>query len=84
MYYAISTETYVYTGVSRNANQLGTTLYVIIAILQFVLIMVITPAQTASCINGERRNMDLLLCTKMSTFDIIVETSIIPCICSFL
>lgn len=76
MYYAVSTEGQVYNGVDAiNANQLlGTTLYTLIALLQFVLIMVITPAQTAGSISGERerQTLDLLLCTKMSSLSIVV------------
>ena len=63
MYYAVSTEGQVYNGVDTiNANQLlGTTLYTLIALLQFVLIMVITPAQTAGSISGERERQTLNL-----------------------
>ncbi len=76
MYYSIVTEQRAYMGAtSINANQMiGMTLYTLIAILQFVLIMVITPAQTSGTISGERerQTLDLLLCTKMSASEIII------------
>lgn len=76
LYYSIAVEQTKYWGMDAvNVNQnIGTTLYILIAIFQFGLIMVITPAQTAGAISGERerQTLDLLLCTKMSAFEIII------------
>lgn len=49
-------------------------IYTVIATLQFLLIIFITPALTAGSISGERerQTLDLLLCTKISTISIIV------------
>lgn len=75
LYYSIATK-YSYYGYNAvNANQeIGTTLYILIALFQFALIMVIVPAQTAGAISGERerQTLDLLLCTRMSAFEIII------------
>jgi ABC-2 type transport system permease protein len=47
--------------------------YNVLATLQFVMILVITPAMTAGAISGERerQTLDLLLCTNFSTLSII-------------
>jgi len=58
-----------------SANQsLGIEIYALLAILQFALILLITPAQTAGAISGERekQTFDLLLCTKMTPAAIIL------------
>ncbi|MBO0794439.1 MAG: ABC transporter permease, partial [Ktedonobacteraceae bacterium] len=51
----------------------GTTLYYTLAILQFVLIIFITPAFTATAINGEkeRQTFDLLLCSRLSSLALV-------------
>ena len=62
-------------GLSFNANQsVGLQVYLTLAILQFALILLITPAQTAGVISSERemQTLDLLLCTKMSSVTIIL------------
>ncbi len=53
---------------------IGLQIYTMLAILQFALIILITPAQTAGSISGERekQTLDLLLCTKMSSIGIIM------------
>lgn len=55
-------------------NSIGQQIYIMLAILQFALIILITPAQTAGSISGERekQTLDLLLCTKMSSTSIIL------------
>ncbi|HHY83741.1 MAG TPA: ABC transporter permease [Clostridiales bacterium] len=59
---------------SVNARQTaGMEIYMMLASIQFSLILLITPAQTAGTISGERekQTLDLLLSTKMSPFSII-------------
>lgn len=48
--------------------------YVGLAVMQFVLISFIAPALTAGAISGERekQTLDLLLCTRMTPFSIII------------
>ena len=48
--------------------------YNTLALVQFILILFITPAMTAGAISGERerQTLDLLLCTNLSTFSIII------------
>lgn len=75
LYYSIATQNNYYGARAVNANQeIGTTLYILVALFQFALIMVIAPAQTSGAISGERerQTLDLLLCTKMSAFEIII------------
>ncbi len=58
-----------------NANQqAGISIYTMLAVLQFILILLVTPAQTAGTISSERekQTLDLLLCTQLSPFGIIV------------
>jgi len=60
--------------VSVNARQsVGTSIYTMLAVVQFVLILLITPAQTAGSISGERekQTLDMLLATQMSPFRIV-------------
>lgn len=51
----------------------------VVAIFQFALILLITPALTASSISGERerQTLDLLLCTDFSTFKIVLGKIIV-------
>ncbi|MBO0778855.1 MAG: ABC transporter permease [Ktedonobacteraceae bacterium] len=50
----------------------GTSLYILLAQLQLLLIIFITPAFTATAINGEkeRQTFDLLLCSRLSSFSV--------------
>lgn len=60
---------------SVNANQqAGISIYTMLAVLQFILILLVTPAQTAGSISSERekQTLDLLLCTQLSSFGIII------------
>ena len=62
-------------GAYNSAGQtIGLQVYTMLAVLQFVLILLVTPAQTAGAISGERekQTLDLLLCTKMSSVGIIL------------
>src|SRR5213080_567535 len=54
-------------------SSLGTGLYTLLAFVQLFLIMFITPAFTATTINGEkeRQTFDLLLCSRLSAFALI-------------
>ena len=59
---------------SVNARQsVGMAIYTMLAVVQFTLILLITPAQTAGSISGERekQTLDLLLSTRMSPFGIV-------------
>jgi ABC-2 type transport system permease protein len=53
--------------------QTGIELFQTLAIVQLVLVLVVTPASTASAISGERQRgtWELLLVTRLSAFDII-------------
>ena len=65
---------YSYRNTFDANNSIGLQIYTMLAILQFALIILITPAQTAGSISGERekQTLDLLLCTKMPPFSIIM------------
>lgn len=62
-----------YMSVSANRS-VGLGIYMMLAILQFILILLVTPAQTAGVISSERemQTLDLLLCTKLSPISIII------------
>jgi len=53
--------------------------YNVIAIFQFVLLMLIVPAITATAISGERerQTLDLMLCSDISTWSIIIGKLIV-------
>jgi len=63
-----------YGGYNYATQSIGLQVYSLLAVLQFALILLITPAQTAGAISGERekQTLDLLLCTKMSSIGIIL------------
>lgn len=54
--------------------QIMTTLYIVLSILQFGLVLITTPALAAGSISSERekQTLDLLLVTKMSHFSIVL------------
>jgi len=54
-------------------NDIGTYLYMLLSIVQLFLIVFITPAFTATAINGEkeRQTFDLLLCSRISALSLI-------------
>jgi ABC-type transport system involved in multi-copper enzyme maturation permease subunit len=54
-------------------NDIGTYLYMLLSIVQLFLIIFITPAFTATAVNGEkeRQTFDLLLCSRISAFSLI-------------
>jgi ABC-type transport system involved in multi-copper enzyme maturation permease subunit len=54
-------------------NDIGTYLYMLLSIVQLFLIIFITPAFTATAINGEkeRQTFDLLLCSRISAVSLI-------------
>ena len=54
-------------------NDIGTDLYMLLSIVQLFLIIFITPAFTATAVNGEkeRQTFDLLLCSRISAFSLI-------------
>lgn len=58
---------------TNQSSQVGLQLFQVLAIFQLFLIMFITPASTAGAISGERQRQtwDLLLVTRLSTFDIV-------------
>lgn len=75
LFYSITVDQSSRYGASINANQaIGMQLYSMLAVMQYFLILFITPAQTAGAISGERekQTLDLLLCTRMSAVGIIV------------
>lgn len=54
-------------------SQVGGQLYILLSVVQLLLIMFITPAFTATSINGEkeRQTYDLLLCSRLSAFSLV-------------
>src|SRR6266581_1891289 len=56
---------------SNSVSTLGLGLYTLLVFVQLFLIMFITPAFTATSINGEkeRQTFDLLLCSLLSAFE---------------
>ena len=54
-------------------NNIGTSLYTVLICLDLLLTTFITPAFTATSINGEkeRQTFDLLLCSRLSAFDLV-------------
>ena len=54
-------------------SQTGRYLYYLLSIIQLFLILFITPAFTATAINGEkeRQTFDLLLCSRLSSFSLV-------------
>lgn len=56
------------------SRDLGLQLYTILAVIQFMLIIILIPAQTAGSISGERekQTLDLLLCTPLSSLAIVL------------
>lgn len=59
-----------------NSNSVGTVglgLYTLLVFVQLFLIMFITPAFTSTSINGEkeRQTFDLLLCSRLSAFELV-------------
>jgi len=71
IFFQINLQSYMSISSGRSV---GLRVYLMLAILQFALILLITPAQTAGVISSERemQTLDLLLCTKMSPFSIII------------
>lgn len=62
-----------YGGYNSASQSIGLQVYSVLAVLQFALIILVTPAQTAGAISAERekQTLDLLLCTKISSIGII-------------
>jgi len=58
---------------SNSVSTLGLGLYTLLMFVQLFLIMFITPAFTATSINGEkeRQTFDLLLCSRLSAFELV-------------
>ena len=58
---------------SNSMSTLGLGLYTLLVFVQLFLIMFITPAFTATSINGEkeRQTFDLLLCSRLSAFELV-------------
>jgi len=74
LYYVTFVEISFSLDSSVNARQAaGMRIYSALAVIQFSLILLITPAQTAGTISGERekQTLDLLLSTKMSSSGIV-------------
>ncbi|MBA2677145.1 MAG: ABC transporter permease subunit [Ktedonobacteraceae bacterium] len=61
------------SNVVSNWSMIGYLLYTLLLIIQIFLILFITPAFTATTINGEkeRQTFDLLLCSRLSPFSLI-------------
>ena len=58
---------------SMTLNDIGTYLYILLSMVQLFLIIFITPAFTATAVNGEkeRQTFDLILCSRISAFSLI-------------
>ncbi len=61
------------SNVVNNWSSIGYLLYTLLLMIQIFLILFITPAFTATTINGEkeRQTFDLLLCSRLSPFSLI-------------
>lgn len=82
LYYMAFIQTNMSWNSSVNARQeAGMQIYIALAVVQFALILLITPAQTAGTVSGERekQTLDLLLATKISSVGIILESSYLQC-----
>jgi ABC-2 type transport system permease protein len=74
LYYLAFIQNSMYWNTSVNARQAaGMEIYSMLSVLQFSLILLITPAQTAGTISSERekQTLDLLLSTRMTPLGII-------------
>ena len=74
LFYIAFIEQSMYYSSSINARQeAGMQIYTVLAVVQFGLLLLITPAQTAGSISSERekQTLDLLLSTKISSFGIV-------------
>jgi ABC-type transport system involved in multi-copper enzyme maturation permease subunit len=64
-----------YNGYNNNngLSETGVNLYYLLSMVQLFLIMYITPAFTATAVNGEkeRQTFDMLLCSRLSSFSLI-------------
>jgi ABC-type transport system involved in multi-copper enzyme maturation permease subunit len=58
---------------SNGLSDTGVSLYVLLSMVQLLLIVFITPAFTATTVNGEkeRQTYDLLLCSRLSAFSLV-------------
>lgn len=58
----------------NNLSMIGSVLYTLLAMVQLALLIFITPAFTSTAINGEkeRQTFDLLLCSRLSSFSLVV------------
>ncbi len=65
---------------SNSVSTLGLGLYTLLVFVQLFLIMFITPAFTATSINGEkeRQTFDLLLCSRLSAFELVAGKLVAP------
>lgn len=58
---------------SNGLSETGVNLYYLLSMVQLFLIMYITPAFTATAVNGEkeRQTFDMLLCSRLSSFSLV-------------
>jgi ABC-type transport system involved in multi-copper enzyme maturation permease subunit len=61
-------------GLTLGNLRIGLETYVYLVVMQFLLIVLVAPALTAGAISGERerQTLDLLLCTRVGAFQIVI------------
>ncbi|QBD79094.1 hypothetical protein EPA93_25160 [Ktedonosporobacter rubrisoli] len=71
VFFVSSLSSYTYGG--SGLSNVGVQLYVLLSQVQLVLIVFVTPAFTATVVNGEkeRQTFDLLLCSRLSSFALV-------------
>ncbi|MDR0286399.1 MAG: ABC transporter permease, partial [Clostridiales bacterium] len=67
----MNTRNYSYN--SYNSSQIGLSVFMVLSIIQFFIIVLIAPSTTAGAISSEKekQTFDLMLCTQMRPFKII-------------
>jgi len=79
LFFLANNQIFNYSGYSVFNPRIAVNAYNVIAIFQFSLLMLIVPAITATAISGERerQTLDLMLCSDISTWSIIIGKLIV-------
>ncbi len=74
MFFVSNNQSYTRYGYSTFNPRIAVNAYSIIAVFQFALLMLIVPALTSTAISGERerQTLDLMLCSDISTWSVIM------------
>ncbi len=65
---------------SYDYSNIGSSIFLVLSFVQFFIIVLVAPSTTAGAISSERekQTLDLLLCTRMSPFQIVLGKCIAP------